>query len=71
MEKLRQAIRNLEAQAEKYERHLGADRFPSPGQEHFDMLASEVDEIRAELAIPEPKAVEAAPAKPAEAEIEK
>jgi hypothetical protein len=71
MENLRQAIRNLEAQAEKYERHLGAERFPSPGEDFFDVLASEVDGIRAELAIPEPKPVEVAPAKPAEAETEK
>lgn len=57
MEKLRQAIRNLEAQAEKYERHLGAERFPSPPEEFFDNLTESVDIIREDLAIPQPKPV--------------
>jgi len=59
MEKLRQAIRELEAQAEKYERHLGAERFPAPGDDFFAGLASDVDDITAELQIPEPKPVKA------------
>lgn len=64
MEKLRQAIRELEAQAEKYERHLGAERFPSPGDDFFAGLALDVDDITDELRIPEPKPV--AVEKPAE-----
>lgn len=67
MEKLRQAIRNLEAQAEKYERHLGAERFPSPGDAFFEGLTDDVNDVIELLELPKAKPVKSIePAKPEE-----
>lgn len=71
MEKLRQAIRELEAQAEKFERYLGAERFPAPSDEFFERLTVQVRDVRDALLIQgiepivSPKPV--SPEKPAEA----
>lgn len=52
MEKLRQAIRKLEAQAEKYERHLGAERIPAPSDAFLQGLTDDVNDVTELLELP-------------------